>query len=237
LTSKNPRRTQAGTSGPAPKNEVRNYGPAPEKQRAVVTPSRIIREAPSVKAAPPAGLQAQRRRRDEEPESQVDGADAPEPVRARVRARPSDEMIARRRSRKERGVVDHGFDKRLGLDERALDTENYVYYWATQDMVGRLQEREYEVVDSQTVKGQETARHSGVDRNDKPQQSILMRKWKDWDEEDRRERLKVNREQDEALLRGKSKVLVEGGKGGADYTPEDGTGRPLNSVSIEERTH
>lgn len=239
MTKKTTRGASA-SSGPAPK-PTRSYGVTPA--RPVAPGSQAVRRAAPTTEA---GMAAERRQRIAEVEAAKRGEDEPgqdgggemeAAAPRRVRARPSDELLRRRRERKERGVVDHGFDKRLGLDERVLDHNNYVYYWATQDMVPRLTEREYEVVPKDDVKGQEVARHSGPDRDAKPQQSILMRKWKQWDEEDRQERLSVNREQDKALLRGNAAALKGDGQGGADYVPEDGKGRPINSMTIEERTH
>jgi hypothetical protein len=225
--------TQAGSSGPAPRS-TGNYGLAPTKQTTAGPQPRIIREAPKVAARPSEDQEAHRRARlaaDRAAAGEDEPARAATPGQNRVRPRPSDEMVKRRAARKARGVVDHGFDKRLSVDEATLDTDNYAYYWATADQVARLEQREYEVVPPEEMRGQDAARHAGNDRNDKPTQQVLMRKLKEWDEEDRAERLKLNREQDEALLRGTANSLKDGDQGGVDYVPKG------NKMSIEERTH
>ena len=187
----------------APPAERPSYGPAP---------------APSAASyGPQPGQPSQRRPQ----------AEAALPEARKARPRPNDELAKRRAERKERGAVDHGFDKRLGLDPRTIDTDNFEYYWALASDVKRLEGREWEVVPKDQIEGQEAARHAGYDEQAKPTQHVLMRKFKPWDREDRAERLKLNREQDAALLRGTAPILRDGGLGGADYAS------PNNSASTE----
>jgi hypothetical protein len=147
-----------------------------------------------------------------------------QPAAKSKRPRPDDKLVARRAERKKRGVVDHGYDKRLALDESKLDTQNYVYRQVIDrpGRVARLENREYELVTDDQIGGQDAARHGGVDREGGALQYRLMRKWKAWYEEDRAERLKSAREQDAALMQGKAAILNEEG-GGADYASEGNT--------------
>lgn len=168
-----------------------------------------------------------------------DPSNSPEPKRgpgrpkaekpvAAARPRPSDELVKRRAERKKRGVTDHGFDKRLALDETRLDKDNFVYRQVRDDpgRVARLKNLEYEVVTPEEIGGQDVTRHGGTDREGKPLQAVLMKKFKPWHDEDQAEKLRAGKEQDAALMRGKAKeVLTEGGQGGFDYAP------PTNSLS------
>lgn len=183
--------------------ERASYGPAPTAQAATYgQPQPAPAARPQAQAAPP---------------------EAPRIARPR----PNDELAKRRQERKQRGDVDHVHAKRLGIAPSTIDPANYEYYWALDTDVARLEGREWEVVPKEDLKGQEAARHAGYDERARPQQHVLMRKFKPWDREDRAERLMLNREQDAALLRGTSPVLREGG-GGADYaSPNNSAGTEL----------
>lgn len=149
-----------------------------------------------------------------------------------ARGRPNDELIKRRAERKKRGVVDHGFDRRLAVDETKLDKDNHTYRWVRDDpgRVQRLKDQEWEIVSSEEAGRQDVARHGGSDRDGKPMQAILMKKWKPWDQEDREAKLRLGKEQDAALMRGKAKeVLTEGG-GGFDYAPDSNS---LSQASVQ----
>lgn len=149
-------------------------------------------------------------------------AEAAEPVK---RGRPSDELIKRRAERKKRGVTDHGFDKRLPVPEHMLDTQNFVYRKVsdTPGRVERLRAVEWEVVPPDELGGVDVRRHAGSDQNGQPMQAILMKKPKDWYQEDAAEKTRLLKEQDAALMRGR----VNTPQGGADYAS------PNNSISTE----
>jgi hypothetical protein len=155
---------------------------------------------------------------------------APEPKRRKAeaapvtRARPNDELIARRAARKKRGVTDHGFDKRLPVPEHLLDTQNFVYRKVsdTPGRVERLRAVEWEVVAPEEVGGQDVRRHAGSDKDGQPMQVVLMKKPKDWYQEDAAEKAGLLKEQDAALMRGRVS-----GPGKADYAS------PNNSISTE----
>lgn len=166
--------------------------------------------------------------------SDVTDTPSPEPKRRKVeaaapetvkRARPNDELVARRAERKKRGGVDHGFDKRLPVPEHLLDHDNYVYRKVSDEpgRVQRLNALEWEVVPPDEVGGQEVRRHAGSDKEGRPMQAVLMKKLKTWYNEDSAEKAKLLKEQDAALMRGR----VNGPKGGADYAS------PNNSISTE----
>lgn len=195
-----PRQPAAGVSGPAPKPSAASYGVQPGPPEARVRTEAIV---PEVRERP-AGE-----------------------TRQMARPRPADELVKRRQMRLQRGVTDHGHDKRLGINEARLDTDNFEYYWASAREVSRLEGREWEVVPAEELKGEEVTRHAGYDEQSKPTQHVLMRKYKPWDIEDRARRIALNKEQDQALLRGRADVLTDGG-GGIDYVPKN------NSVSTED---
>lgn len=142
------------------------------------------------------------------------------------RARPDDEMAKRRADRKKRGVVDHGYNKNLALDETRLDKDNYTYRFVNDvpGRVERLKNIEYEVVPADEIGGQDVLHHGGLDKEGKAHPVVLMKKYKPWYDEDQAQKVDFRKAQEEALMRGRDASLRENG-GGAEYAP------PSNSVS------
>ena len=134
-----------------------------------------------------------------------------------VRGRPNDELARRRAARKARGVTDYGFVRKLAVDERRLDLDNYVYRFVNADQpgwVGQLQNQEWEPVTSEEIGGQEVLKVGGLNGEGKAAQQLLMKKYKPWYDEDQAEQANLRREQENALMRGKGKDIQ------ADYAPE-----------------
>lgn len=143
---------------------------------------------------------------------------------------PSAELAKRRRERKNRGVVDHGFDKRLSLNESELDHKNYRYRWVKDSpgRVQRLEAREWELVSSEDVGGQEVLRRMGAGEDGKRLDGHLMRKYKPWFDEDVQERQNFHRQTMQEMMRGKSAEQVDAGGEAPGYADksnkvEDGT--------------
>lgn len=126
---------------------------------------------------------------------------------------PNAEMKKRRSERKKRGVVDHGFDRKLGLNEKELDHKNYRFRWV-KDNPGRiasLEAREWERVTEDDIGGQEVARRMGVNDEGKSASGVLMRKWKEWFDEDLADRLNFQETRMKEMMRGKAAEQSEEG--------------------------
>jgi hypothetical protein len=118
---------------------------------------------------------------------------------------PSAELQKRRAERLSRGSVDHTFDQRLSTAGAVLDHDNYKYRWVNQEhgRVQRMEAQEYEIVTDEEMNGLEKARHAGLSREGRPMNSVLMKKYKPWFEEDQARKTAESREQEQALKRGK----------------------------------
>ena len=133
-------------------------------------------------------------------------ARTPRPKAMKPVSGPNQELMKRRGERKARGAVDHGFNKRLGLDDSKLDHANYRYRWEndTPGNISGLVAREWEVCTPDDVGGQEVERYAGRDNDGKPLKAVLIRKWKDWFEEDAKSSLTLHRKNVADMMRGKS---------------------------------
>jgi hypothetical protein len=104
------------------------------------------------------------------------------PTRGRV-ARAVDEQRRRRR----RDPNDNGVVKRLSVPEEHLDRAQFQYRWVV-DQPGRismLERQDWELVGDEELGGEAPAtRHADVAQNRLPLTTRLMRKYKDWFEED-----------------------------------------------------
>ncbi len=126
----------------------------------------------------------------------------------RVKPGPNAELRKRRAARMERGSVDHGFNQRLGLDEDKLDHNNYRWRWVRDDpgRIANLKSREWEQVEEDDVGGQEVARAAGYGPEGKPSNCVLMRKWKEWFNEDAERRQKAHKTLMADMMRGKAEA-------------------------------
>ena len=138
---------------------------------------------------------------------------------SRPESGPNAELRKRREERKGRGLVDHGFTKRLGLDESKLDLMNYRYRWVndTPGNIAALTSREWEVVTDGDIDGQEAARNAGFGAENRPQKAVLMRKWKQWFEEDQKAALETHRKSMADMMRGKSEATRAPDSDGQEY--------------------
>jgi hypothetical protein len=138
---------------------------------------------------------------------------------SRPESGPNAELRKRREDRKGRGLVDHGFTKRFGLDESRLDHANYRWRWVndTPGNVAALTSREWEVVSDTDIGGQEAARNAGFAADNRPTKAVLMRKWKEWFDEDQKAALELHRKTTADMMRGKSEKTRAPDSDGHDY--------------------
>jgi len=159
---------------------------------------------------------------------------------ARVKSGPNAELAKRRAERMQRGSVDHGFNKRLGLDDGQLDHANYRYRWVndTPGNVSQLTAREWELVPSEEIGGQEVVRFAGRDANGAGQQTVLMRKYKPWFEEDAAAALTLHKKNMADMMRGTSDIQRAPDSDGHEYALktnriEDVAMRPVRNPDFE----
>lgn len=159
---------------------------------------------------------------------------------ARIKSGPNAELAKRRAERKQRGAVDHGFNKRLGLDESQMDHANYRWRWVldTPGNISQLVAREWEVVKSEDVGDQEVARYAGTDANGKGLQTVLMRKYKPWFDEDAAAALTLHKKNMADMMRGASDIQRAPDSDGHEYAlssnrVEDVVNRPVRNPDFE----
>lgn len=225
-----PAAKKSAAKRPAPRGAASNpsSGPAPGKPSSY---AEMKRNRQTVGAADAATAPAEQPRR-----PRPDAAEARGGEGAARRPRPNDELARRRAERKKRGVTDHGFDRRLHVDEKTLHLGSYAYRWVNDDSgkVARLQSKEWEICDKTDLDGQEAARHAGMNKESQPMQAVLMRKWLPWYREDKAEQTEMLRKQDQALMSGKAAVLRRDDKGGPDYASEENSLSSVNYVPARD---
>lgn len=144
-----------------------------------------------------------------------------------TQTRPSRAEQARRERRMKPGdVVQTGI--KLGLDESRLDRKTYEYRWVN-DHPGRVEQykrRDWDLVDDEEAKtdgtglGSVPTQHGGIGDNGKPYGVVLMKKYKDWHEKDRKAKNKPLDEMDKAIARGTAhEQSGEADLTGTTYTP------------------
>ena len=145
--------------------------------------------------------------------------EAPVKRRRRAKASPNAELAKRRKERQQRGATDHGFTKRLGLDESKLDAKNYRYRWVndTPGNISSLEAREWERVDPEQVDGQLTVRVVGTKPDGSPLESVLMRKWSEWFDEDTAKRQEHHKKNIADMMRGKGEDQRSPESDGQEY--------------------
>lgn len=155
----------------------------------------------------------------------VAGAEAP--------AKPTRADQVRQERRKKPGLTAHSGIK-LTIDETAVDRNTYQYrYVNDQGMrVKQLEAQDWDIApeaaktDGNSL-GTVNSTIGGMDETGKPYNMVLMRKRKDWFEEDQREKLKPVDKVEEAIRRGNTSEQNTELKGPGVYTP--------NGVNIIER--
>src|SRR5690606_31427 len=91
------------------------------------------------------------------------------------------------------------------------DFNNYEYRWVNEEVgnVESLRAREWEDVSGEEMNGLQMARHVGLSKEGKAMNGRLMKKWKDWFNEDQDAKVKEFREREKALKRGQIKPQEE----------------------------
>lgn len=128
---------------------------------------------------------------------------------------PNAELVARRAERKARGLTDYTNEQRLTTAGATLDHANYSYRWVNEEVgnVETLRHQEWEDVSPDEMNGLPMARLVGTDKTGKAMNGRLMKKWKDWFDEDQDAKVAEYREREKALKRGAIKAPNE--------TPDD----------------
>lgn len=109
-----------------------------------------------------------------------------------------------------------GKRRRLSLNERALDKENYAYYWARDDQIEMLtQEDDWEIVQDRDNKikrnsngmGADVSTHAGTSETGSGQRQVLLRKPRQYQDEDEAARMR-RADEIEAQMRRESQTGI-----------------------------
>lgn len=109
-----------------------------------------------------------------------------------------------------------GKRRRLSLNERALDKENYAYYWARDDQIEMLtQEDDWEIVQDRDNKikrnsngmGADVSTHAGTSETGSGQRQVLLRKPREYQDEDEAARMR-RADEIEAQMRRESQTGI-----------------------------
>lgn len=137
------------------------------------------------------------------------------------------QITQERRRRNSDGLA--GKRNRLSVNENSLDRENFVYRFVN-DIPGRIhnltvnddwevvQDRENQVKNDGTGTGSEVAVQVGSDVNGKPARAVLLRKKKDWYEDDKRSEQRLIDATEDALKAGET----PGASSDGSYAPKGG---------------
>jgi hypothetical protein len=107
--------------------------------------------------------------------------------------------------------------KRLVVDESKLDRNKFEYRFAN-DTKGRLQQLHADDYDP-APEGESDHRLAGTDETGKPFNAVLMRKRKDWYDDDQKEKMRPLKEMDDAIRRGDHRADGEPDMRSGTYTP------------------
>lgn len=124
-------------------------------------------------------------------------------------ARPSRAETTRRERRMRPGSVVASGEK-LGLDESRLDRGQYTYRWVKEEgnRVEILKKQDWDVVDDEEAKSDGTGlgtvptQHGGVGESGKPYGLVLMKKYRDWYEDDQKRKRKPLDTMEQAIRSG-----------------------------------
>lgn len=130
----------------------------------------------------------------------------------------------RQERRKKPGQTGNG-NMKLAVDESKLDRETYQYRFVN-DRDGRMQKlhaQDWDVApegakEDTNSMGSVSSAHAGVDEG-KPFNTVLLRKRKDWFEEDQKEKQRPLDEMEEAIRRGSTEHKANELRGKGVYTP------------------
>ncbi len=134
---------------------------------------------------------------------------------------PSRADEVRQERRKRPGLAAYSGIK-LMVDETKLDRNTYQYRFAN-DTPGRIPQLMALDYDPAPEMGKVTSAHAGVSEGGQPYNTVLMRKRRDWFDDDQREKQRPLDEIDDAIRRGNINHPANqlNGNGGF-YTPDTG---------------
>lgn len=136
------------------------------------------------------------------------------------------EQTRRERRMKPGSVISTG--EKLALDESRLDRNLYTYRWvkAEGNRVEILKKKDWDLVDDEEAKtdgtglGSVPTQHGGVGESGKPYGLVLMKKYKDWYDDDQKLKRKPLDAMEQAIRKGT--VQEQAGEpelAGVTYTP------------------
>jgi hypothetical protein len=160
------------------------------------------------------------------------------PIRPRTDG-PNAELAKRRAERRARGETDLSNEQRLTTAGAALDHNNYSYRWVNEEIgnVETLRSQEWEDVSDDEMNGLPRARLVGMSRDGKAMGARLMKKWKDWFDQDQDAKVSEHREREKALKRGAIQAPTEtADDAGKSYTPKDGNNQDLTKITVATPT-
>ena len=140
------------------------------------------------------------------------------------------EQTRRERRMKPGDVVATG--EKLSLDESRLDRNTYTYRWvkAEGNRVEILKKKDWDLVDDEDAKtdgtglGSVPTQHGGVGESGKPYGLVLMKKYRDWHEEDQKAKRKPLDAMEQAIRKGTAHEQAgETELSGVSYTPGTNT--------------
>lgn len=143
-------------------------------------------------------------------------------------ARPTRADEVRRERRNKPGSVNQT-NAKLAVDESKLDRKTYEYRWVNDAGARMMQvhDREWDPAPegasvSNDGEGSVTRKVAGVDETGKPYSAVLMRKRKDWFDEDHARKMAPLSEMDKAIRAGANHQAEPELRGEGVYTPDGG---------------
>ena len=130
--------------------------------------------------------------------------------------------VRKERRRKPGATVNLG--QKLGVDESLLDRKTYEYRWVNDAgmRVRMMHENDWDPAPEVSTEGQSVEKRPvGVNDGGRPIEGVLMRKRKDWYDDDQKAKRRPLDEMDEAIRRGAAHKESELA-GGIAYTPGSG---------------
>jgi hypothetical protein len=146
---------------------------------------------------------------------------------ADVATRPTRAEQTRRERRMKPGSIIATGEK-LSLDESRLDRKLYNYRWVKDEgnRVEILKKQDWDLVDDEAAKtdgtglGSVPAQHGGVGESGKPYNMVLMKKYRDWYDEDQKNKRKPLDAMEKAIRSGTAHEQAgETELSGVAYTP------------------
>lgn len=150
---------------------------------------------------------------------------------AEAATRPTRAEQSRRERRMRPGAIVASGEK-LGLDETQLDRGLYTYRWVRDEgnRVEILKKQDWDLVDEEQAKtdgtglGSVPTQHGGVGESGKPYGLVLMKKYRDWYEDDQKAKRKPLDAMEQAIRKGTAhEQSGETELAGVSYTPGTNT--------------